>query len=71
MTRHKTNRKPFYMFAGSTCGTTLISIVAALMMSNLMPEPLATPDTVGAYERSSRPHFRLSPIPAGADWTRS
>jgi hypothetical protein len=71
MTRYKTNRKVFYMFAGSTGGTTLISIAAALMMTSLMPEPLATPDTVGVYEHSPRPHFRLSPIPAGADWTRS
>jgi hypothetical protein len=58
----------------STVGTTLISIAAAwLVTSNAIAPGVPMPDTAKMqnakpYQPSSRPLYRLSPIPAGVDW---
>lgn len=58
-----------------TVGTTLISIAAVwLVTSHAFAPVVATPDTANVEQKksdqpSTRPLYRLSPIPAGADWT--
>jgi hypothetical protein len=53
----------------------LISIAAVwLVTSHAFAPVVATPDTANieqkkSYQPSARPLYRLSPIPAGADWT--
>lgn len=58
----------------STAGTTLLSIAAVwLVTSHAVAPVVATPDTAiehsQSHQPSSRHLYRLSPIPAGADWT--
>jgi hypothetical protein len=75
MTRPMT--KPLFPRAlvSSTVGTALISIAAAwLVTSHAFAPVVATPDTANiehskSHQPSDRPLYRLSPIPAGADWT--
>jgi hypothetical protein len=58
----------------STVGTTLISVAAAwLMASPVLSTAVATPEAkkyeqTKPYKPSGR-LYRLSPVPAGADWT--
>jgi hypothetical protein len=63
-----------HVLVSSAFGTTLISIVAAWLVT--FPLEGATPDTVKIEHAkpsnnnpSSHRLYRLSPIPAGADWT--
>lgn len=76
MTKIKTNQRFPHVLITSTIGTTLISIAAAWIVTSATLAPLGTspkaetaPQT-RSYDasQSSRPRFRLSPIPAGADW---
>ena len=75
MTRPMTNRQFPRALVSSTIGTTLISIAAVwLVTSNALVPVVATPNTAtiertNPYQPSSRPLYRLSPIPAGVDWT--
>jgi hypothetical protein len=66
MTRFSNNRS--FAFAGSALGTTLISIVAAWMLTPFVFAPAQTHPGTQWDQSSSRPLYRLSPIPAGADW---
>jgi hypothetical protein len=50
--------------------TTIICLLAAvLIISALARETSETQDHWRSYEPSSGKLYRLSPIPAGADWT--
>jgi len=75
MTRPMTKRQFPAAIVSSTVGTTLISIAAAwLVTSHAFAPAAATPDTARIEHAkpsnpSGRPLYRLSPIPAGADWT--
>ncbi len=77
MTRPMTKRLFPRALVSSTVGTTLISIAAVWLVTSHATAPVvATPDTANAniehskkYQPSDRPLYRLSPIPAGADWT--
>ena len=75
MTRPMTKRLFPRALVSSTAGTTLISIAAIwLVTSHAFAPVVATPDTANiehakTYQPSARPLYRLSPIPAGADWT--
>jgi hypothetical protein len=75
MTRPMTKRQSPAAFVSSTVGTTLISIAAVwLVTSNAFVPMVAKPDTANIERTkpdtsSTRPLYRLSPIPAGADWT--
>lgn len=67
MTRNEI--RPF-AFVGSTLGTALASIAATWLVTSLVFVPVMThPDRTKWDQSSSRPLYRLSPIPAGADWT--
>jgi hypothetical protein len=73
MTRPMTKRLVPSSIVSSTVGTTLISIVAVwLATSSVFAPVVANPDTA-KYEQT-KPYkpsgrlYRLSPIPAGADW---
>jgi hypothetical protein len=59
----------------STLGTILVSMAAVWLASSAYA-PVSRPDAANAHRFhssgfSSQPLFRLSPIPAGADWSRS
>jgi hypothetical protein len=75
MTRPMTKRQSPRALISSTVGTTLISIAAVwLVTSHAFAPVVATPDTAKvernkSYQPSTRQLYRLSPIPAGADWT--
>ena len=75
MTRPMTKRLFPRALVSSTIGTTLISIATVwLVTSHAFAPVVATPDTADIensknYQPSDRPLYRLSPIPAGADWT--
>jgi hypothetical protein len=74
MTLYKTTHSSPYVLAGSALASSVISLVAALLVLLFAPAPVVTPPSL--YEQSykpssSQPLFRLSPIPAGADWARS
>ena len=75
MTRPMTKRQVPGAIVSSTVGTTLISIAAVwLATSPVFTTVVATPDTARIEHAqpnkpSDRPLYRLSPIPAGADWT--
>ena len=58
---------PPFVFVSSTLGTTLMSILAAWVVSSLASAPLAMPDVGRAHP--SHHLFQISPIPPGADWT--
>jgi len=75
MTRPMTKRLFPRALVSSTVGTTLISIAAVWLVTSHAYAPVAaTPDTANiehskSYQPSARALYRLSPIPAGADWT--
>ena len=75
MTRPMTKRQSPRALISSTVGTTLISIAAVwLVTSHAFAPVVATPDTANvernkSYQPLTRQLYRLSPIPAGADWT--
>jgi hypothetical protein len=75
MTRPMTKRLFPRALVSSTIGTTLISIATVwLVTSHAFAPVVAIPDTANIdhsknYQPSDRPLYRLSPIPAGADWT--
>ena len=75
MTR-KMTKSPFPRAqVSSTLGTILVSIAAVWLAASLAYAPAIglsdKPEAAhsDSYKPSSRPHFRLSPIPPGADWT--
>jgi hypothetical protein len=75
MIRPMTKRQVPAAIVGSTVGTTLISIAAVwLVTCHAFGPVVATSDVAKTeqakpYAPSERPLYRLSPIPAGADWT--
>jgi hypothetical protein len=74
MTRPMTKRQFPRALISSTVGTTLISIAAAWLVTSHAFAPLVATDSTKiehskTYQASSGPLYRLSPIPAGADWT--
>jgi hypothetical protein len=60
-----------FAFVSSTFGATLISIVAAWTVSSVIFD--VAPRDPNAINQSNQPAskhlYRISPIPAGADWT--
>jgi hypothetical protein len=62
----KTRANRSFVLVSSTFGTTLVSILAAWVVSSFVFAPvLAAPEATV----SSHHLYQLSPIPAGADWT--
>ena len=74
MTRPMKKRQFPVAIVSSTVGTALISIVAGWLVASPIFTPMAATPDATKYERTM-PHkpsgrlYRLSPIPAGADWT--
>jgi hypothetical protein len=72
MTRNTTKLPAPFALMSSTLGTILVSVTAVWLATSAYA-PTAGPDGVAPYQfpsgSSSQPRFRLSPIPAGADWT--
>jgi hypothetical protein len=67
MTRNDKNHS--FALVSSTIGTTLVSIAAAWLVTSLAFAPVTVnPDPSKWDQSSSRPLYRLSPIPASADW---
>ena len=67
MTKHSV---PFALLS-STLGTILVSVTAVWLATSAYA-PAARPNAAALHHYShgsSSPLFRLSPIPAGADWT--
>jgi hypothetical protein len=63
---------PFALMS-STLGTILISVIAVWLSTSALA-PAVRPDPAAPHQffspgSSSQPLYRLSPIPAGADWT--
>ena len=74
MTRKMTKVSFPSALVSSTLGTIMVSFAAVwLATSSLYAPVIATPDTASARpsdsHRSAAPLYRLSPVPAGADWT--
>ncbi len=76
MTKPKNKPRFPRLLISSTLGTTLVSIAAAWIVTSIYFAPVTPPKPANAMQseandasESSRPFFRLSPIPAGADWT--
>jgi ABC-type uncharacterized transport system permease subunit len=72
MTRKMT--KASFPLVSSTLGTIMVSFAAVWLATSSLHAPMiADPDNVSAPttnpHHSSYPLYRLSPIPAGADWT--
>ena len=70
MTRNTTKLPAPFALMSSTLGTILVS-VTAVWLATSASAPAARPDAAVSqhYSTGSSPHYRLSPIPAGADWT--
>ena len=74
MTRPMTKHQFPGAIGTSTIGTTLISIAAAWIVTSSAFVPVVATSDTAKYEhaKSYKPSghlYRLSPIPAGADWT--
>jgi hypothetical protein len=71
MTRKMTKASFPSALVSSTLGTIMVSFAAVwLATSSLYAPVIAAPDTKPSdSHRSSAPLYRLSPIPAGTDWT--
>ena len=74
MTRKMTKASFPSALVSSTLGTIMVSFAAVwIATSSLYAPVIAARDTASAptsnSHRSSSPLYRLSPIPAGADWT--
>jgi hypothetical protein len=54
---------------GSALATAAANVLIALVIVFAMPSEAGR--TAPQMQTDSRPHFQLSPIPAGADWGRS
>jgi hypothetical protein len=68
MTRPTKSSFP-YALIGSTLGTVLVSVTAVWLATSTYA-PVSRPDAAPAHSSgSSQQLYRLSPIPAGADWT--
>ena len=74
MARSMKNPRIPTAFVSSTLGATLVCITAAWVAASAVAPVVMPPDTAKTEQtqfrkQSARPHFRLSPVPAGADWT--
>jgi hypothetical protein len=69
MTRNTTKLPVPFALIGSTLGTILVSVTSVWLATSACA-PAARPDaTAPQFSSGSAPLFRLSPLPAGADWT--
>jgi len=68
MTRKVTKPTFPYALASSTLGTVLVSL-SAVWLATATYAPVAAPDAPSAHSTRSQQLYRLSPVPAGADWT--
>jgi hypothetical protein len=74
MKRLETKPSSPSLIVTSTLGTTLVSVVVAWFAISLSAPIVGREDIPSAtqsnpYKSPSRNLYRLSPIPAGADWT--
>jgi hypothetical protein len=67
MTRKMTKPSFPYALASSTLGTVLVSMTA-VWLATAAYAPL-TRDAQPSHPTNSQQLYRLSPVPAGADWT--
>jgi hypothetical protein len=68
MTRKMTKSSFPYALASSTLGTILVSMTAVWLATAAFA-PLTTPAAQAPHSTGSQQLYRLSPVPAGADWT--
>jgi hypothetical protein len=68
MTRKMTKPSFPYALASSTLGTVLVSMTA-VWLATAAYAPLTAPAAQAPRSTSSQQLYRLSPVPAGADWT--
>ena len=68
MTRKMTKPSFPYALLSSTLGTVLVS-VTAVWLAAATYAPLTAPAAQPAHSPNSHQLYRLSPGPAGADWT--
>jgi hypothetical protein len=63
----RANRSSHVALVSSTFGTTLLSILAAWVVSSIAFAPVSpTPDV--SHSNMSHHLYQISPIPPGADW---
>ena len=68
MTRKMTKPSFPYALLSSTLGTVLVSMTAVWLASATY-RPIAAPAAQPSHSTGSHQLYRLSPVPAGADWT--
>jgi hypothetical protein len=68
MTRKMTKPSFPYALLSSTLGTVLVS-VTAVWLAAATYAPLTAPTAQPSASPGSHQLYRLSPVPAGADWT--
>ena len=68
MTRKMTKPSFPYALASSTLGTVLVSMTA-VWLATAAYAPLTAPAAQAPHSTGSQQLYRLSPVPAGADWT--
>ena len=68
MTRKMTTPSFPYALVSSTLGTALVSVTAVWLVSATYAL-LAVQDAQPSRSTNSHQLYRLSPVPAGADWT--
>ena len=68
MTRKMTKPTFPYALASSTLGTVLVSMTA-VWLATAAYAPLTAPAAQPSHSTGSQQLYRLSPVPAGADWT--
>ena len=68
MTRTMTKPSLPYALASSTLGTVFVSMTAVWLAAATYP-PLTAHDAQPSHSTNSQQLYRLSPVPAGADWT--
>jgi hypothetical protein len=68
MTRTMTKPSLPYALASSTLGIVFVSMTAVWLAAASYP-PLTARDAQPSHSTNSQQLYRLSPVPAGADWT--
>ena len=68
MTRKMTKTSFPYALLSSTLGTVLVSMTAVWLATAAYAPPAAH-DALPSHSTGSHQLYRLSPVPAGADWT--
>ena len=69
MTRNMTKLPVPFALMSSTLGTILVSVTAVWLATSAYAPARPDAEAPHHFSSGSSPLYRLSPIPAGADWT--